>query len=69
MAIMLHYDSVYSPTLTQQGITPGSKKQSQKSIANQAQHLAYLENHKYQKYSQNEIEEVSFNVLWKQVAY
>ena len=56
---MLHHDAVYNPTMPQQGMIPGSKKQSQKSIANQAQHLAYLENHKYEKFSQNEIEEVS----------
>ena len=61
MAVMLHHDAVYNPTMSQQGIMPGSKKQSQKSIANQAQHLAYLENHKYEKFSQNEIEEASFS--------
>ncbi len=56
---MLHHDAVYSPTLAQQGIIPGSKKPpSQKTIANQAQHLGYLENHRYEKFSQNDIEEV-----------
>ncbi len=60
MAVMLHHDAVYSPTLAQQGIMPGSKKPpSQKTIANQAQHLGYLENHRYEKFSQNDIEEVS----------
>ncbi len=56
---MLHHDAVYSPTLAQQGILPGSKKPpSQKTIANQAQHLGYLESHRYEKFSQNDIEEV-----------
>ncbi len=59
MVVMLHHDAVYSPTLAQQGIIPGSKKPpSQKTIANQAQHLGYLENHRYEKFSQNDIEEV-----------
>ncbi|XP_067674317.1 cell division cycle 5-like protein [Haliotis asinina] len=57
MIIMLHYDAVYSPTLAQLGITPGSKKPvpSQKSIVNQAQHLAFLEQHSYDTFSEEDL--------------
>lgn len=62
MLIMLHHDSAYHPTEAQLGITPGSKKTtpSQKSVANQAAHIAYLKDHPLEKYTEEEIENVSF---------
>ena len=55
---MLHHDAVYSPTLAQQGLVPGKKKQSQKAVANQAQHLAYLDQHPYDEFDKNDLDEV-----------
>ncbi|XP_071113531.1 cell division cycle 5-like protein [Haliotis cracherodii] len=57
MITMVHYDAVYSPTLAQLGITPGSKKPvpSQKGIVNQAQHLAFLEQHPYDNFSEEDL--------------
>lgn len=49
MITMLHYDAVYSPVPTQQE----AKKRGQ--IMTQAQHLAYLEQHPYSNYSQDQI--------------
>ncbi|XP_064612178.1 cell division cycle 5-like protein [Liolophura sinensis] len=59
MIVMQRYDSVYSPTLAQMGIAPGSKKSqpSQKTVINQAQHLAYLEQHPYEKFTEDDLKE------------
>lgn len=58
MLIMLHYDAVQNPTSQQIGITPGSKKPKQphSSVLNQAQHLAFLEKHPYEKMPEEELE-------------
>ncbi|XP_021355301.1 cell division cycle 5-like protein [Mizuhopecten yessoensis] len=56
MLTMLHYDAVYSPTPGQLGVNPNSKKPSQKGVVNQAQHLAYLEQHPYSGYTEEDIE-------------
>lgn len=64
MIVMQRYDAVYSPTLPQMGITPGSKKSqpSQKTVINQTQHLAYLEQHPYEKFTEEELKEVSNSI-------
>ncbi|XP_046987695.1 cell division cycle 5-like protein [Schistocerca americana] len=49
MITMLHYDAVYSPVTSQQE----AKKRGQ--IMTQAQHLAYLEQHPYSNYSQDQV--------------
>ncbi|XP_049776436.1 cell division cycle 5-like protein [Schistocerca cancellata] len=49
MITMLHYDAVYSPVASQQE----AKKRGQ--IMTQAQHLAYLEQHPYSNYSQDQV--------------
>ncbi|KAL3882692.1 hypothetical protein ACJMK2_029005 [Sinanodonta woodiana] len=57
MITMLHYDAVYSPTPAQLGIVPGKKNlPSQKSVVNQAAHLAYLEQNPFEKISEDDIE-------------
>lgn len=56
MLTMLHYDAVYSPTPGQLGVNPNSKKPSQKGVANQAQHLAYLEQHPYASYTEDDLD-------------
>lgn len=45
---MLHYDAVFSPTHQQLA--------HKRQVINQAQHLAYLEQYPYQKYSQQELD-------------
>ncbi|XP_013401217.1 cell division cycle 5-like protein [Lingula anatina] len=59
MLTMLHHDAVYSPTDTQLGIIPGSKKAvpSQKTVVNQAQHLAYLEQNPYTEVDDHDLEQ------------
>ncbi|XP_060551869.1 cell division cycle 5-like protein [Ruditapes philippinarum] len=59
MLIMLHNDAAYNPTEFQLGITPGSKKNqpSQKSVANQAAHIAFLKDHPLKKVTEDEIEQ------------
>lgn len=58
MLVMLHNDAAYNPTEAQLGIAPGSKKNqpSQKSVANQAAHIAFLSDHPLDKFSEEEIE-------------
>lgn len=55
MIIMQHYDAIQSPTPAQLGIAPGSKKTSSNSIINQAQHVAYMEQHPYEKFNPDEL--------------
>ena len=55
---MLHHDAVYSPTLCQQGLG-GGKKKEEKAIVNQAQHLAYLEKHAFEEVDEYQMELVS----------
>ncbi|KAK3089147.1 hypothetical protein FSP39_001265 [Pinctada imbricata] len=55
MLIMEHYDAVYSPTPGQLGAVPGKK--GQKSVATQAQHLSYIQQHPYNKYTEEELEQ------------
>jgi hypothetical protein len=52
MITMLHYDAVYSPPI----IPAETKKRGQ--VTSQAQHLAYLEQHPYQTYSQDQLSQV-----------
>lgn len=60
---MLHYDAVLSPlppevaTLTQSG----PKKQP---ILTETQHLAYLQAHPYQKFTEEEMENVIKNIYF-----
>jgi pre-mRNA-splicing factor CDC5/CEF1 len=49
---MLHYDAVYSPPV----IAAETKKRGQ--VTSQAQHLAYLEQHPYDSYSQEQLAQV-----------
>ncbi|KDR18926.1 cell division cycle 5-like protein [Zootermopsis nevadensis] len=49
MVTMLHYDAVYSPPI----IPADTKKRGQ--VTSQAQHLAYLEQHPYESYSQEQL--------------
>ena len=60
MLIMLHHDCAYNPTAAQLGITPGKKNQpSQKSVVNQAAHIAFLEQHPLEKVSEADLDLVS----------
>jgi len=52
MITMLHYDAVYSPPV----IPVDTKKRGQ--VTSQAQHLAYLEQHPYEPYSQEQLAQV-----------
>jgi hypothetical protein len=52
MITMLHYDAVYSPPV----IPAETKKRGQ--VTSQAQHLAYLEQHPYETYSQDKLAQV-----------
>jgi pre-mRNA-splicing factor CDC5/CEF1 len=52
MITMLHYDAVYSPPV----IPAETKKRGQ--VTSQAQHLAYLEQHPYETYSQDQVAQV-----------
>ena len=54
---MLHYDAVYSPPV----IPADIKKRGQ--VTSQAQHLAYLEQHPYETYSQDQLVQVSIIIL------
>ena len=58
---MLHHDYVYSPTDGQLGIATGSKntQPSQKSVANQAAHIAFLNKHPLETVTEEEIEMVN----------
>lgn len=57
MLIMLHHDCAYNPTASQLGITPGKKNQpSQKSVVNQAAHIAFLEQHPLEKVSEADLD-------------
>lgn len=57
MLIMLHHDCAYNPTAAQLGITPGKKNQpSQKSVVNQAAHIAFLEQHPLEKVSEADLD-------------
>ncbi|PVD28210.1 hypothetical protein C0Q70_10797 [Pomacea canaliculata] len=57
MLTMLHFDAVHSPTLQQMGLAPGMKKPpGQKSIINQAQHLAFLEQHPFVKHKDEDLQ-------------
>jgi len=55
---MLCHDSIYTPTLSQQGIQPRSSKQkpSANFIQNQAQNLEYLKQHPHQHFEEDEME-------------
>ena len=58
---MMHHDALYSPTVAQQGVTSGAAKRRQaqhKAVVNQAQHIAFLEEHPYKEYEQDEIKQV-----------
>lgn len=63
MITMLHYDAVRNPlppevaTLTQSG----PKKQP---ILTESQHLAYLQGHPYQQFTEEELENVIKNLLF-----
>ena len=60
MLIMLHHDCAYNPTPAQLGITPGKKNQpSQKSVLNQAAHIAFLEENPLEKVSEADLDLVS----------
>lgn len=52
MITMLHYDAVYSPPV----IPTDTKKRGQ--VTSQAQHLAYLEQHPYETYNQEQLAQV-----------
>lgn len=58
MLVMLHHDVVYNPSETQVGYQSAMKKgrQGQSSALNQAHHLAYLEQHPYEKFEDEELE-------------
>lgn len=58
MMTMLHHDAILNPTLEQSGNLQGAKKgkPSQATVVLQAQHLAYLEKHPYEKFVDDELE-------------
>ena len=54
---MLHHDCAYNPTEAQLGIVPGKKTPaSQKSVVNQAAHVAFLEEHPLEKISEADLD-------------
>jgi hypothetical protein len=59
MMTMFHYDAVYSPPV----IPADVKKRSQ--VTSQAQHLAYLEQHPYESYNQEQLGQVCNFILQK----
>jgi hypothetical protein len=56
MLIMQHYDAVHTPTPAQMGMVAGKK--NQKNVTTQAQHLAYLQQHPYEKLTEEEVDQV-----------
>uniref|UniRef100_T1J4B6 Exosome complex component 10 homolog n=1 Tax=Strigamia maritima TaxID=126957 RepID=T1J4B6_STRMM len=56
MLIMLHYDTVNNPSSSQMGMTITSEKIESTGIVNQAQHVAYLEQHQYERFTESELE-------------
>lgn len=61
MVTMLHYDALHSPTPAQLGVQAGSKKKSRSHnvVLNEAQHMAYLERHTYEKFVEEELDAAS----------
>ncbi|ESO92544.1 hypothetical protein LOTGIDRAFT_190497 [Lottia gigantea] len=69
MLTMLHFDAVYSPTPSQLGVNPNSKKQTQgKANQSLAHHKAYLENKPYQKFTEKELQEAD-NMLQEEMKF
>ncbi|KAL5009999.1 hypothetical protein ScPMuIL_012304 [Solemya velum] len=56
MLVMLHHDAVYNPAVNQ-ALAPGSKKPGQKGIVNPAQHLSYLQQHPYDHFQEEEVQQ------------
>uniref|UniRef100_A0A1E1XSG6 Putative mrna splicing protein cdc5 myb superfamily n=1 Tax=Amblyomma sculptum TaxID=1581419 RepID=A0A1E1XSG6_AMBSC len=54
MLVMQHYDAVHNPTEAQQ-CGGGGRKGGGASVMDEAQHLAYLDRHPYQKFTQEEL--------------
>ena len=60
MLVMLHHDCAYNPTAAQLGITGAKKNQpSQKSVLNQAAHIAFLEENPLEKINDSDLDLVS----------
>lgn len=53
---MQHYDAVHSPTPGQLGM--GAGKKNPKNVTSQAQHLSFLQQHPYDKYTEDDLEQV-----------
>lgn len=53
---MQHFDAVHTPTPAQMGMVP--VKKNQKNVTTQAQHLSYLQQHPYDKLTEEELEQV-----------
>ena len=67
MLVMLHHDCAYNPTAAQLGITGGKKNQpSQKSVLNQAAHIAFLEENPLEKINDSDLDLVS-NIFYIKV--
>lgn len=56
MLVMQHFDAVHTPTPWQLGMGPGKK--NQKNVTSQAQHLSYLQQHPYDKFTEDDLEQV-----------
>lgn len=56
MLVMQHFDAVHTPTPGQLGMGPGKK--NQKNVTSQAQHLSYLQQHPYDKFTEDDLEQV-----------
>ena len=64
MLVMLHHDCAYNPTESQLGMAPGKKNQpSQKSVVNQAAHIAFLEEHPLEKISDADLDLVGLYMI------
>lgn len=55
MLVMQHFDAVHTPTPGQLGMGPGKK--NQKNVTSQAQHLSYLQQHPYDKFTEDDLEQ------------
>lgn len=64
MLVMQHFDAVHTPTPGQLGMGPGKK--NQKNVTS-AQHLSYLQQHPYDKFTEDDLEQVG--IVWKQLLW
>jgi len=60
MLVMMHYDAVKNPTLSQMGVKdPNEKRSKPTSLVNEGQYINFLQRHPYDNFKESEINYVS----------